>query len=178
MSIEDVVLIWRKKLIILSGILDKINIMESSELVEISAMYSFGRSFDTSVIQRQLGTGFTLKSPLDKLLYKRGLIHDKLKYFIGTFNKVVVCTDLETMQDNIYDIKDVVLPVGQGLLGRSAVGSTITVKNAKSEREVVFQRIVVGLFYKWETDCGEHFIVSDKDLNTLSKSERRFLHIK
>lgn len=163
-----------KKLIILSGVFDKINIMETfaTELLEMNAAPL--RSMEQIEVFRCL----KLKSPLDKLLHKKGLIHDKLKYFIGTFSRAVFCTDIETMQDDIYDIKDVVLPVDRGLLGRSAVGSTITVKNNKSERAVIFQRIEVGLFYKWETDCGEHFIVSDKELNTLSKSERRFLHIK
>ena len=98
-------------------------------------------------------------------------------YFICKFNNAVVCKpcDSSAVPLQIYeyfDVRDIVMPKE-----RLLIGSQITVKNNNIEKTVLFQHFETGIFYKWETETDGFLILSQREVNTLTDKERRFLHM-
>jgi hypothetical protein len=112
------------------------------------------------------------KTPLDKLLFKKGMSFARLKYFICKFNNAVVCKNIENLSNEYFDVRDIVMPEE-----RLLIGSQIAVKNNNIEKTVLFQNFETGIFYKWETETNGFLILSEREVNTLTEKERRFLHM-
>jgi len=112
------------------------------------------------------------KTPLEKLLYKKGMPYAQLKYFMCRFNNAAVCKNIENMNDEYCDARDIVMP-DERLLN----GSQITVKNNNIEKTLLFQNFESGIFYKWVTETDGFLILSERELNTLTEKERRSLHM-
>ena len=114
-------------------------------------------------------------STLDRLLVSKGMFNEIFNYYRGAFTIGSLCKHIKTNKDEIHDFKDLVLPVN---VYQFINGMEVQVRNGKLQKNTVFQKNVFGLFHKWEMESGVYFILSQKEVDTLTEKEKRNLRMK
>jgi len=109
-------------------------------------------------------------SPLDNLLIKKGMIGQTLVFYRGAFNHAVSCYS-ET--SGIVESQDVNDMVGKP----TKLNEEIAVINSEKQKTFIFKGYQHGIFYKFQTNTGDYFIITQKELSSLTPKEKRELHM-
>ena len=109
-------------------------------------------------------------SPLDRILIKKDMTELSLAFYRGTFNRAVVGYSAESGRDEIYDS-------AQMVSCPKKLGEIITISIEGVTQTLVFKGYQHGTFYKFQTRLGGHFIMTQKELNTLTPKEKRELRM-
>jgi len=111
-------------------------------------------------------------TPLDKLLIKKGFADQNLIYFKGNFYKGILCYDPITDREEYHDINDVTTPID-----KLTKESIINIKNNGLEKTTTLKKVINGVFYKWQTRSGLYFVLTQSEVETLSRKEKRLLRM-
>lgn len=126
-----------------------------------------------SKMEYQTSYKLTAKSDFDKMLEKRGMLYEIPEFYLGNIINCAICIDPETNIEELHDINDIISSVPL------SVGTEITVSlYNKTQKSIIFQRGVRGIFYKWRTYNGLYLILTQQEVNLLSKKEKRILRMK
>jgi hypothetical protein len=77
-----------------------------------------------------------VKTPLDKLLFKKGMPFARLKYFICKFNNAVACKPCDSSAVQIYeyfDVRDIVMPQERLFIGSQITFTPLKIYNGTPE---------------------------------------------
>ena len=111
-------------------------------------------------------------TPLDKLLIEKGFDQQNLTYFKGNFYKGILCYDPISKREEYHDINDVTTT-----FDKLTKESLINIKNDGIEKTTILKKIIIGVFYKWQTRSGLYFILTQSEMETLSAKEKRLLRM-
>lgn len=141
------------------------NSLWSTANKDINSRSSSTASADVNIYRCKFNT-----TPLDKLLIKKDAVYKILTFFKGLFYVGAVCYDPITSKEEFYDYNDIISHTNTIF-----EGAEIEIKNKVVPVE--FKRFVNGTFYKWQTNDGANFILSQDEVDTLTKKEKRYLRL-
>lgn len=113
-------------------------------------------------------------SSLDKIIETRGMTYEIFKYYRGTFNTCILCTDPFTQIEEYQDITNIMDITPKTKL---IPGMELVIENNNVIKGAILNRVLYGTFYKWEMVSGKYLILSQREIDTLSKKEKRELRM-
>lgn len=114
------------------------------------------------------------RSPLDNILETRGMPYELFKYYVGVLNACVLTMNDVTGKEEYHDIKNVIFsdrPI------RFVPGMEIHIENNNVRKISTYKRLLYGTFHKWEMVSGQYLILSQKEVDSLTQTERRNLRM-
>jgi hypothetical protein len=115
------------------------------------------------------------QTPLNVLLDKYGFIRDKLQHYVGYFtHKIAIFDSYSTPKGDRIDLIDIISDNVEYLHS----GESYTICATKWQKKATFKNYEEGPFYKWQTRNGFFFILTQKEVDTLTDKEKHSLCIK
>lgn len=125
----------------------------------------------TNKMEYQTRYEILAKSQFDKILEKRGMLYEMPEFYLGSIINCAICKDTETNIDELHDMKDIITSTPLNM------GTEIIVSLHKTQKNMIFQKGIRGIFHKWRTYNGLHLILMQEEVNLLSKREKRILRM-